>query len=98
MTALPVELSELDLILEVPAGTFSAEEKLLMVLDDGLMTPRSKQRLNATLKQILGSEGDTDTISIHIDPALKISFEPIQSALRERQEEILNFLKAARGW
>ena len=50
------------------------------------------------MKQILASEGDSDTIAIHIDPKLKVSFEPIHSALKQRQEEILNFLKAARGW
>lgn len=98
VSANPIELSDEVLILEVLSGQFAPGQALIIVIDDGLHTPHSKQRLNCTMKEIIGTEGETDQVSILVDPALKISFQPVQSALKERQEEIFNFLKAARGW
>ena len=98
LIATPIELDDDVLVLEVLAGQFGAEQGVIIVMDDGLHTPHSKRRLRATVKEILGTEGEAEQISIKIDPELRVSFAPVQTALKERQEEIFNFLKAARGW
>ena len=51
-------------ILEVLSGQFAPGQALIIVIDDGLHTPHSKQRLNCTMKEIDTEGKEADQVSI----------------------------------
>jgi hypothetical protein len=96
--ATPIEIAESTLVVEVPSKKFAAGQSLHLIMNDGLKGKNSESRVPAVLKLVEPLDGETDLVTVQIQDGVKISLEPIQKAFEERQAEIQNFLKAARGW
>ena len=97
LEATPIELSDQTLLLEIPGGQFKAGDEVVIVMDDGLMKPESRSRAKARLDKV-EEAGATDTVTLQVDPNVMHMLDPINKAFELRQEEITNFLKAAKGW
>lgn len=93
-----VELGQEFLVLEIPSDQFKAQQQVIVVIDDGLGSASSKRNMDATLREILESANGSDTIRVEIGSDVEMPFQAIQQAIDDRQAEIFNFLKAARGW
>jgi hypothetical protein len=94
----PIEMSATELVAEVPAGQFSMGHKVTVIVDTGTAKPNSKSQFHAVVSQHEKSDDEHDLLTIKVAEGQVLPIDQAAEAVRARQDEIFNFMKAARGW
>lgn len=98
MQLAPIEMSPVELVVEVPSGQFSKTQKVCLIIDTGLKKHNSKTQFQAVVAGHEASDADHDLLTIRLSDGKRLPIESAEEEIRARQDEIFNFLKAARGW
>jgi hypothetical protein len=93
----PLEYSETELVLEVPAALFVEGQKLKIGMSGigGSTTPRVYK---VTFLKIQNCDKTTDLLTIQVEDGSNFPNEELEKANVQRQSQIFDFLTAARGW
>jgi len=94
----PIEMSPTEIVVEVPSGQFSKTQKVCLIVDTGLKKQNSKTQFQAFISGHEASDADHDLLTIQLADGKTLPIESAADEMRARQDEIFNFLKAARGW
>jgi len=91
-------MSPTEIVVEVPSGQFSKTQKVCLIVDTGLKKQNSKTQFQAFISGHEASDADHDLLTIQLADGKTLPIESAADEMRARQDEIFNFLKAARGW
>jgi hypothetical protein len=94
----PVEYSDREVLVEAERESLNEGQRYKLVVECGIGTELSKETFSAIVKDIQAGDGPLDMMSIKILDDAVFPTQSMNAALMKRQDEILNFMKSARGW
>jgi DNA-binding NarL/FixJ family response regulator len=94
----PVEYSDREVWVEASRGSLNEGQRYKLIVECEVGGDASKEGFSAILKDIQVGEGTMDMMWIKILDDTVFPTESMNAALVRRQDEILDFMKSARGW
>jgi hypothetical protein len=85
-------------LVEAERESLNEGQRYKLVVECGIGTELSKETFSAIVKDIQAGDGPLDMMSIKILDDAVFPTQSMNAALMKRQDEILNFMKSARGW